>query len=120
MSKKHFKIVCVIWVAFWLAELWMVSVMVGFFTNGMTFLCHLSYLFGFGYFLTECIGNGVVGPMYLSDWRWIVGTLTMAVASFPPVLAQNRSARIAGYMVFIVVHLVSFWCLMFNMVSAIT
>jgi hypothetical protein len=118
--KKHFKAVCAIWGAFWLAELWMAAVMVGFFTNGMTFLCHLSYLFGFGYFLTEFVGNGVVGPMYLSDWRWIAGTLAMLVASLPPVLARGRAARVAGYIVFIAIHVVSFWCLMFNMVGAIT
>ena len=120
MMKKHGKIVCAIWGGFWLAELLMCAVMVGFFGNGMTFLCHLSYLFGFGYFLSECIGNGVVGPMYLSDWRWIAGALTMIAASLPPILFRKRVVRIAGYIVLIAVHVVSFWCLMFNMAGAIT
>lgn len=118
--KKHGKIVCAIWGGFWLAELLMCADMVGFFTHGMTFLCHLSYLFGFGYFLSDRIGTGWCGPMPISDWRWIAGALAMVAASLPPVLFRDRVVRIAGYIVLIAVHLVSFWHLMLNMAGAIT
>lgn len=116
----HLKIVCGIWGMFLVLELWLAFELVGVFENGMTFLCLFSYLFGFGYFLSAHIGMDWVGPMPISDWRWILGALTMLAVSVPPILVRKSYVRVVGYVILIVVHLLSFGSLVVNMCGAIT
>ena len=120
VMRQNAFIVCAIWGFFLSLELLAASWMVGFFTHGMTLECHVSYLFGFGYFLCEHIGIGYVGPIPISDWRWILGVVIMAAASLPPALCRSCANRKAGYAILILVHLLSLKSLFSNMAGAIT
>ena len=118
--RKHVFIVCAIWCFSLVVELLATSWMVGFFTHGMTLECHVSYLFGFGYFLTEHVGVGYAGPIPISDWRWILGVAIMLITSLPPAFCRGTAAKTIGYATFVFVHLLSLKSLFCNMAGAIT
>ncbi len=117
---RHLRVVCFIWLVFLVLDFLMAYSCIGFFTNGMTLLCHVSYLFGLGYFISDHVGVGYVGPMPISDWRWIVGcALTLAV-SMSPALVRSTKSRVACYVLFVTVLILSLMSLSRNMVGALT
>ena len=118
--KKHLKIVCAIWYCYFSLVVIMIGFFVGFFADGMPLEGYISYLFGFGYFINQCISQKWIAGMPVSDWRWILGVLVMLASSLPPILARKIVFRVVGYIVLIVVHVLSLMFLLYDMIYSIT
>ncbi len=118
--KKHLKIVCAIWYCYFTLALILIGYFVGFFADGIPLECYISYLFGFGYFINQCINPKWIAGMPVSDWRWILGVLVMLASSLPPIIARKIVIRVIGYIMLIVVHVLSLIFLLYDMICSTT